>query len=370
MMRREIEQKELELVKAPEISDSSRILAVKRAEKLRSEGVLRPSSSPGQRLYALGQHSSRKKKTAIEEQAQKNSSSVKVRPESELMDSCRRLFAEAELRRARLEETRLARLSAEENALKQLSWTNRDFSSIRSQASRDGANFTLISPFCQEHERSHAAAAGAAQETSNISHQSTNDEAAYIGAENENGVPLISVKSRLIVEQMERRSGISSSARLRMPLEKDRVADSAPTENSHSSTQNASSSSSHHSDDAIDSKFEKWREQQLNRHFAKQVKLEEFRKQQEQQMMKSHQTVTVRDFSEDLFYRKQLDKQMKHERILECARAAKEKQELDSLASQKSKAAMGASNASANTRLLQSTAAHEARVAARFKGDA
>jgi hypothetical protein len=371
LMRRELEQKELDLIKSPQISESSRFLAVKRAEKLCSDGVLRPSSSPGQRLYALAQHSSRKKMNAIEEEAVlKKSVPVKVRPESELVEACTRLYLEAEKRKARLEETRSAYLNAEENALKQLSWTNTDYSSIRLQASRDSANFTLISPFCKE--RDDAASKGSAELTSKDSQRVTATPAS-VDAEIEEGTPVISDMSRLIVEQLERRSGVSSSERLRMPLEKDRVsANSTPVDQSRSSPRNGSTNSSHHNSDIINAKFEKWREQQLSRHIAKQAKLEEFRRQQEQQLTKSRQIMTALQSSDDLFYRKQLDKQMRHEPILECARAAKEKQEAENIISQKSKPVTGtaAPIPNAATRLLQSTAAHEARVAARFKGDA
>ena len=109
-------------------------------------------------------------------------------------------------------------------------------------------------------------------------------------------------------------------------------------------------------------------EQQLVRHVAKQAKLEEFRRQQDEEITKTRQIKTSHEFSGDLFFRKQLDRQMRHEHVLETARAAKEKQELEVLLLQKSKATTGPKPGC--TRLLHSTAAHEARVAARFKGDA
>ncbi len=359
-MRRELEEKEVSLIKEPVISESSRFLAVKRAEKLCSQGVIRPSSSPGQRLYALAQHASRKKSAAKEEQELlKKPVPTNVRTESELVEACNRLHLDAEQRKARLEEARLAHLSAEESELKQLSFSNPDYGYVRPQTLRGRANITLVSPFCQARQDTTKHGDGAERmskdplrNTSNIS-------------EVEGKSFVISDMSRLIVEQLERRSGISSSARLRMPLEKDRNP-ALSAENPHGSPLDGSASSGHLGGDV---KFEKWREQQLVRHVAKQAKLEEFRRQQDEEITKTRQIKTSQEFSGDLFFRKQLDRQMRHEHVLETARAAKEKQELEGLLLQKSKATTGP-EARGCTRLLHSTAAHEARVAARFKGDA
>lgn len=349
-MRREFEEKEVSLIKEPVISESSRFLAVKRAEKLCSQGVLRPSSSPGQRLYALAQHASRKKSAAIEEQELlKKPVPTNVRPESELVEACNRLHLGAEQRKARLEQARLAHLSAEESALKQLSFSNPDYGYVRPHTSRGKANITLISPFCQAHRDTTKPGNGAEHNISEV------EEKSFV----------ISDMSRLIAEQLERRSGISSSARLRMPLEKDRNP-ALSGENPHGSPHDGSASSGHLGGVV---KFEKWREQQLVRHVAKQAKLEEFRRQEDEELTKARQIKTSQEFSGDLFFRKQLDRQMRHEHVLETARAAKEKQELEGLLLQKYKATTGP-EARACTRLLHSTAAHEARVAARFKGDA
>ena len=193
-MRRELEAKDIELIKSPSISDSSRFLAMKREEKLRSEGVLRPVSSPGQRLYTLAQHVTQKKQAAIEQA--KPPVSGAVRPESALLELSCRLHLDAEKRKIKLEESRLAMLSAEENTLKLASWTHADCSSIRPQGSRDASNFTLVSPFCQGSEST--AAAGRAR--------------AVYTDETEESAPLISDMSRFIAERMERRSGISRCA--------------------------------------------------------------------------------------------------------------------------------------------------------------
>ena len=195
-MRRELEEKEIELIKSPSISDSSRFLAMKREEKLRSEGVLRPVSSPGQRLYTLAQHVSQKRHAAIEQEQAKPPVSGAVLPESALLELSCRLHLDAEKRKIKLEESRLAMLSAEENTLKLASWTHADCSSIRPQGSRDASNFTLVSPFCQGSEST--AAAGRAR--------------AVYTDETEESAPLISDMSRFIAERMERRSGISRCA--------------------------------------------------------------------------------------------------------------------------------------------------------------
>jgi hypothetical protein len=173
--------------------------------------------------------------------------------------------------------------------------------------------------------------------------------------------------SRLLAENLERRSGISSSERLRMPLEKDREpAHLTPNEKHQASNHNGSAVSSCHRPDP---KFEAWREQQLNWHKAKQLKLEEFRRQQDEEC--APRRIKTAEVPDDLFFRKQLDKQMRHEQVLESARAAKEKQEAAACLSQKSGACVAASaSAHAFNSVLKNTAAHEARIAARFKGDA
>jgi hypothetical protein len=367
-MRREIEEKERELVQPPLISDSSRFLAIKREERLCSQGIMRPTSSPGQRLYALAQHSSQKKKHAIEEQElQKTASarSANVLPASELIQLSSRLHDDAAARQARLQETRSAHLSAQDNALKQLSWINAEYSSIRSNFSRD-ANCTLVSPFC--HDQDEIAAATAVDQVPKSRDHSSLRQAVSSSnaAELEECSPLVSDMSRLIAERLERRSGISSSARLLMPLEKDR--EPVQTNTSEKNQRSIHNDSANASCLRPDPKFDKWREQQLSWHNAKQLKLQEFRKQQEEEQTRSGRIKAARDVPDDLFFRKQLDKQMRHEQVLESARAAKEKQEAASL--KYATTSSTAASAPAAFFLLKSTAAHEARVAARFKGDA
>jgi hypothetical protein len=380
-MRRQLEEQELGLVQPPLISDSSRFLAIKREEKLRNQGVIRPASSPGHRLYALAQHSSQKKQHAIAEQELLKSSSARaatVRPESKLIEHSTRLHLDAAARKARLEETRLAHISAEENALKQLSWVHDpEYSSIRSHVSRDASNFTLVSPFCQEQDEN---AMGNERTPRGASKSSLRDSVASALkiAEFEEGAPLISDMSRLIAERLERRSGVSSRQRLHLPLEKDvekpfaEAAHAATRDKLQSSTVNDSGGGGGQRHDA---KFEKWREQKLGWQHAKQLKLEEYRRQRdEEEDARSCSAKAARDVPDDLFFRKQLDKQMRHEQILEAARAAKEKQEADNIKSLKaSSVASSAASAHASTprsSVLKSTAAHDARMAARFKGDA
>jgi hypothetical protein len=348
-MRRELEEKEIELIKSPSISDSSRFLAMKREEKLRSEGVLRPVSSPGQRLYTLAQHVTQKRQAAIEHA--KPSVSGAVRPESALLELSCRLHLDAEKRKIKLEESRLAMLSAEENALKQASWAHTDCSSIRPQSSRDASNFTLVSPFCQGSEATAAAGRARAVHTD----------------ETEESVPLISDMSRFIAERMERRSGINSSQRLRMPLAKDLLpAQSPPNDNPLNIPRSSADRDGFPRDD---SRFLKWREQQLSWHSAKLLKLQEFRKKSDEDAQ-CCRTKTALDAPEDLFFRKQLDKQMRHDHVMQSARAAKERQEAESLMSLRTTPRSNAArSAGASASWLKSTATHEARKAARFKGD-
>ena len=366
-MRQDLEEKELQHMKPPHINEPSRFLAVKRVEKFVSEGIVRPASSPGQRLYELAQHSSRQKITAIaqhQEQLDKSRVSAKARPERELLDLSSRLHSDAEERNCRLEQARLAHECAQENALKQLSWANHDASFIRSQVSRDEANFTLVSPFCQENDSDMRGSGERIATSKRAPHRS--DATPPKAAEFEEKSALISDMSRLIAEKLERRSGISSSDRLRMPLDKDRnAANLTSGGSSQGSGHNSSSANGNCPRD--DPKFEKWREQLLSWQHAKLQKLHEFRQQQDEAMAQSIQTKPKKlDDSGDLFFRKQLDKQMRHEQALESARAAKEKQELDSLTPRQSKTI----SHDASTRLLKSTATHEARIAARFRGDA
>jgi hypothetical protein len=362
-MRRQMEEKELGLNKPPIISDSSRFLAVKREERLRSQGVVRPSSSPGQRLYALAQHSSQQKKMAIEDQSLKLLESSKVLPESRLIEHSHRLYLDAAARKARLEEMRLSHLNAQENCVKELSWTNPQYSSIRSQVYRDASNFTLVSPFCHDERNQHTVS----NERTFMSSKREDASSAFKDQETAENAPLISDMSRLLAENLERRSGISSSERLRMPLEKDREPSHlTPNEKHQGNNHNESAMTSCH---LPDPKFEAWREQQLNWHKAKQLKLEEFRRQKDEEC--APRRIKTAEVPDDLFFRKQLDKQMRHEQVLESARAAKEKQEAAACLSQKSAACVAASaSAHAFNSVLKNTAAHEARIAARFKGDA
>ena len=353
-MRRELEEKEIELIKSPSISDSSRFLAMKREEKLRSEGVLRPVSSPGQRLYTLAQHVSQKRHAAIEQEQAKPPVSGAVLPESALLELSCRLHLDAEKRKIKLEESRLAMLSAEENTLKLASWTHADCSSIRPQSSRDASNFTLVSPFCQGSEATAAAGRARAVHTD----------------ETEESVPLISDMSRFIAERMERRSGINSSQRLRMPLEKDLLPAQSPPHDNPQSILRSSADRGGCPGPRDDSRFLKWREQQLSWHSAKLLKLQEFRKKcdEDAQCCRTKTTLVA---PEDLFFRKQLDKQMRHGHVMQSARAAKERQEAESLMSLRTTPRSNAAqSASASASWLKSTATHEARKAARFKGDA
>jgi hypothetical protein len=118
-----------------------------------------------------------------------------------------------------------------------------------------------------------------------------------------------------------------------------------------------------------DSRFQKWREQQLSWHGAKLLKLEEFRKKSEEDALSRRKKTTL-DAPEDLFFRKQLDKQMRHDQVMQSARAAKERQEAESLMSLRTTPRSNAAqSASASASWLKSTATHEARKAARFKRD-
>jgi hypothetical protein len=72
---------------------------------------------PGQRLYSLAQHVTQKRQAAIEHA--KPSVLGAVRPESALLELSCRLHLDAEKRKIKLEESRLAMLSAEENAAEQ-----------------------------------------------------------------------------------------------------------------------------------------------------------------------------------------------------------------------------------------------------------
>jgi hypothetical protein len=228
-----------------------------------------------------------------------------------------------------------------------------------------------VSPFCQEQDENATGNIRTPRSTAKCSLRDSVANALKI-AEIEEGAPLMSDMSRLIAERLERRSGISSRQRLHMPLEKDAEFAQATRDQSQMSVVNVSGAGGGQS---FDAKFEKWREQKLGWQQAKQLKLEEFRRQQhEEEDARSCIIKAARDVPDDLFFRKQLDKQMRHEQILENARAAKEKQEAAALMSLKaSSVASSAASAHASTpktNVLKSTAAHEARVAARFKGDA
>jgi hypothetical protein len=173
--------------------------------------------------------------------------------------------------------------------------------------------------------------------------------------------------SRLLAEKREIRTGISSHQRLHMPLEKDR--DSSQAIPFAHSPCGKDEQPPHNGD----SRFDKWREQKLQWHAVKQRMLEEFRAQQHHeyvQNMQSFQIKSAREIPEDLFFRKQLDRKMRQEQILQRAREEKDKQEQAMLMPQKTKPITASTKDSQSlNRLLKNTAAQEARAAARFKGD-
>jgi len=178
----------------------------------------------------------------------------------------------------------------------------------------------LVSPFCQENDSDMRGSGERISTSKSVPHRS--DATPPKAAEFEEKSALISDMSRLIAEKLERRSGISSSDRLRMPLDKDRnAANLTSGGSSQGSGHNSSSANGNCPRD--DPKFEKWREQLLSWQHAKLQKLHEFRQQQDETMAQSIQTKPRKlDVSGDLFFRKQLDKQMRHEQALESATSA------------------------------------------------
>jgi hypothetical protein len=349
-IRHDLQAKESDLIKPPDISESSRFLAIKRAEELERAGIIRPATSPGLRLYALAQYSHRKKQAAIQaKEREEQSAFVKSRPQNELLDLSRRLFLEAETRRKRILDSNDVCDSGKPP---------------HRQVSPESTSTTLVSPYCQDLDSVlHRARAASLYLQSHRSSDACPTKIAQV----EEDACLVSDMSRLLAEKREIRTGISSHQRLHMPLEKDRDSSQAipfahsPCGKDEQPLHNG------------DSRFDKWREQKLQWHAVKQQMLEEFRAQQHHeyvQNMQSFQIKSAREIPEDLFFRKQLDRKMRQEQILQRAREEKDKQEQAMLMPQKTKPITASTKDSQSlNRLLKNTAAQEARAAARFKGD-